>query len=254
MQNQRKRIVAANWKMNTTLQEGLSLLRALLAHPWAISTGCSCVLLPPFTHLFPLAEALKDGVYALGAQNCAHERAGAWTGEVSVRMLADLGVQYVLVGHSERRQHFGEDDGRVQQKIQRVQEENLVPMVCCGEPLAVRQAGTQVSFVERQILSALAVLDAKKPFVVAYEPIWAIGTGQTASADEAQSMHQSIRSLLQSQMGAAVAQRTSILYGGSVKADNITSLMAQSDIDGALVGGASLDAAAFVAIAKAVAC
>lgn len=230
-------------------EEGVALAKQLIA--LRVPDGVKVVLCPPFIHL-PVIEPLTRDVqgFALGAQNCHQEDKGAFTGEVSAKMLRAIGVEYVILGHSERREYFGEDGELLAQKVNRALQEGLIPVFCCGEALDIRNAGTHIAHVANQLEASLFHLDAEDfgKIVIAYEPIWAIGTGQTATPEQAQEMHEAIRGLISSRYGAEVAGRTPILYGGSVGAANAAELFSRPDVDGGLVGGASLKAEDFARI------
>ncbi len=244
-------LIAGNWKMHKTVSEALALVEALVPRVRGLD-GVEVVVAPPFTALYPVARALQGTGVRLAAQNMHWESQGAYTGEVSAPMLTELGVRYVILGHSERRQMFGETDDAVARKAARALAAGITPIVCVGETLEQRDAGRAAEVVESQVRGAAGPLgaDAVDRIVVAYEPVWAIGTGRSASAEQAQEMHARIRGVLATLGGAERARRTRILYGGSVKPGNIRELMAQGDVDGALVGGASLDAESFAAIAR----
>lgn len=244
----RQALVVGNWKMNGTVDSIDMLLGDLLvALPGDLRTEVA--VCPPFPYLPVVAGLLSDSAIAWGAQNLSDQREGAYTGEVSARMLADLYCRYVIVGHSERRSLYGESDALVAAKLAAAQREGLTPILCVGETLAEREGGQTLAVIERQLLAVIDTLGIAvlKHAVLAYEPVWAIGTGKTASPQQAQEVHAFIRQLL-AQHDAAVASRVQILYGGSVNADNAAELFAQADIDGGLVGGASLDAKAFSAV------
>ena len=250
----RKQIVAGNWKMNNTLDEGVALASEVIriANEDPV-TDVDLVLIPPFVHLSEVGGLISEsaGIY-LGAQNCSSEVSGAYTGEVSASMIASSGATHVIIGHSERREYFQEKDEVLARKVDQALSSNLTPIFCCGEPLDIREAGTHESYVTSQIEQGLFHLEieAFSKVVIAYEPIWAIGTGKTASSEQAQEMHKAIRSRLDGQYGADAAQACSILYGGSAKPSNAPELFAQPDVDGGLIGGASLNADDFVAIAR----
>ncbi|CCO08653.1 triose-phosphate isomerase [Desulforamulus hydrothermalis] len=248
----RQKIIAGNWKMHKTTDEARQFVQALQEK----LTDCraAVVICPPFTALAAVAEVLAGSKLALGAQNMHWADQGAYTGEISPLMLQDCGCRYVILGHSERRQYFGETDGQVNQKVKAALAHGLLPVVCVGETLAQRQGGLTETVVGSQTAAALAGLTPEQVagLVIAYEPVWAIGTGQTASEQDAQQVNQYIRALLAEQYGQAAAAAVRILYGGSVKPANAASLLAQPDIDGALVGGASLKAADFLGIIQAV--
>ena len=243
-------LIAGNWKMHKTVNEALALVDALVPRVRDLD-GVEVSVAPPFTALYPVARALQGTPVRLAAQNMHWELQGAYTGEVSAPMLTELGVQYVILGHSERRQMFGETDEAVARKAARALAAGITPIVCVGETLEQRDAGRAADVVEAQVRAAVGPLgaDAVDRIVVAYEPVWAIGTGRSATAEQAQEMHARIREVLAALGGRERAERTRILYGGSVKPGNIRELMAQADVDGALVGGASLDAESFAAIA-----
>ncbi|MBF5041308.1 triose-phosphate isomerase [Aggregicoccus sp. 17bor-14] len=248
----RVKIVAGNWKMNKTVAEALALvgeLRGLLKEV----AGVEVVLAPPFTALHPVAGALAGSGFGLAAQNCHWEPSGAFTGEVAAPMLKELGCAYVIVGHSERRQFFGETDETVNRRSQAVLKAGMLPIVCVGETLQEREAGRTLEVVSRQVKGALAGFSAEQVgrFVLAYEPVWAIGTGRNATSAQAQEVHAAIRQQLAGLHDGATAARVRIQYGGSVKPDNAAELLGQPDVDGALVGGASLKAADFAAIVRA---
>ncbi|WP_298815279.1 triose-phosphate isomerase [Chloroflexus sp.] len=242
-------LIAGNWKMYKTVGEATALVRDLLAGLGSLSDR-EAIVCPPFTALAAVAPLLSDSPLGLGAQNLYPEAQGAFTGEVSPPMLVDVGCRYVIVGHSERRQYFGESDAFVNRKIRAALAHGLRPIVCVGESKPQRDAGQAEPIVTAQVRAALLDItsDQMTDVVIAYEPIWAIGTGDTATPADAQAMHAAIRATLAELYGADVAAAVRIQYGGSVKPDNIDELMAQPDIDGALVGGASLQAASFLRI------
>ncbi|MEP1096838.1 MAG: triose-phosphate isomerase [Cyclobacteriaceae bacterium] len=251
----RKKIVAGNWKMNCTLEEGRKLVsEAMEMSKKELQGNCELIFIPPFIHLPGLgAQIGKGGNLHLGAQNCHQNESGAFTGEISTSMIKSCGATYVIVGHSERREYFKESDELLMEKVNQVLESGLTPIFCCGETLETREAGNQEVVVGDQIEKALfALQDAEiKKIVIAYEPVWAIGTGKTASADQAQEMHAFIRSKIADQYSQETADSISILYGGSVKPDNATEIFSKTDVDGGLIGGASLKARDFIDIAKA---
>lgn len=250
----RKKIVAANWKMNLGLNEGAQLVNDLFNSLPDLDDNKVVVIAPPHIHLTQTASQLmgQEGIY-LGAQNCHHESAGAYTGEVSASMLRSAEVQYVIIGHSERRQYFMEDNAMLAKKVNQALNNGLKVIFCCGEPLEVRDADTQNAYVEEQVKEGLFHLgeDHLKHIVLAYEPIWAIGTGRTASSAQAQDMHAHIRSVIAAQYGNTAANNISILYGGSCKPSNAAELFACPDVDGGLIGGASLKASEFAGIVEA---
>ncbi len=243
-------MVAGNWKMNKTLQEGIQLAQSINDFFEKNRTGSEVVLAPPFIHLGPVAEILTS--VSLGAQNCASEAGGAYTGEVSVAMIRSAGAQYVIIGHSERRTYFGEEDQLLHRKLTLALEEGLKPIFCCGELLPEREAGDHFRVVREQVETALFGLDADafSRVVIAYEPVWAIGTGVTASPAQAQEMHAFIRGLVRERFGDSAAEELTILYGGSCKPSNAGELFANPDVDGGLIGGASLVAEDFIAIVQ----
>jgi triosephosphate isomerase (TIM) len=244
-------LIAGNWKMHKTTAEAVELVEALLA---GVEQGYvddrQVLVCPPFTALYPLAPLLADGPIALGGQNMYPAAQGAFTGETSPAMLRDIGCQYVLIGHSERRQIIGETDEFISQKVQSAVEHGLIPLLCVGETKPQRDAGDAETVTLGQLRAGLGGLAAEQvaELVIAYEPVWAIGTGDTATPADAQAMHAAIRGAVASHYGQAAADAVRILYGGSVKPDNVDTLMAQPDIDGALVGGASLQAEQFLRI------
>ena len=247
--NSRKPVIAGNWKMYKTVPETEAFFAALepqVAHV----QHCDMVIAPPFTALRRAAELGERIGVAISAQDVYWEKEGAWTGAVSAAMIRDAGCRYTLIGHSERRQFFGETDQGVNKKIRAALGAGLQAIVCIGETLAEREAGQTEAVLERQLVQGLAGLTEAdfSPIIIAYEPVWAIGTGRTATPEIAQQAHGFIRLRLTQNVSPAVAGRTRILYGGSVKPDNMGGLMAQPDIDGALVGGASLVANSFAAI------
>jgi triosephosphate isomerase len=250
----RARLVAGNWKMHGSRQANADLLDALLAGlgKQGVPQSCECAVCVPFPYLEQVAARLAGSPLAWGAQNVSEHAAGAFTGEVSVAMLAEFGCRYAIVGHSERRQLFGETDAQVANKFSAAQAGGLVPILCVGETLEAREAGRTEAVVAAQLDAVLATASAAAfvRAVVAYEPVWAIGTGKTASAEQAQAVHAFLRGRLAKQ-DAAVAQGVRILYGGSVKAANAAALFAMPDVDGGLIGGASLVADEFLAIAAA---
>jgi len=246
----RRPLVAGNWKLHKNQSEARSLVAALHQR-LADLRDVEVVVAPVFTALAVVREALRGSAIGLAAQDVYWASKGAFTGEVSAELLQDAGCSYVIVGHSERRQFFGESDEHVQRKARAVLATNMAPIVCVGESLAQREAGETRAHVLRQVGAALDGLAPEQMarVVLAYEPIWAIGTGRNAEPSDAQQVHADIRGLLRERFGAPLAGGTRILYGGSVKPDNAGALMAQADVDGALVGGASLDPESFSAIA-----
>jgi triosephosphate isomerase len=247
----RPKIIAGNWKMNCSPAETEKLLKGILK-TYKPKRGVIAVVCPPFVSLITAAKFLKKRKILLGAQNVSENKNGAYTGDISAEILKSAGVKYVIVGHSERRQFHAETDDLVHAKITRVLEANLIPIVCIGETLAQREANKTEDIVTQQLNGAIAGfnLDQLSRIVIAYEPVWAIGTGKTASPEMAQQVHQLIRSQL-AQKHNELANKIPIIYGGSVKPDNAPGLFDCPDIDGALVGGASLDAGSFIAILNA---
>lgn len=249
----RKQIAAANWKMNLTLQQGELLVEELLKATHDLNENQQVVFAVPFPYLVNVKKMLAGNNHVfVAAQNCYNKVSGAYTGEVSAEILKSIAVDYVILGHSERREYFNESNEMLAEKINICLEYGLKPIFCCGEALEIREAGTQNSYVENQIKESLFHLSAEQlfGFVIAYEPIWAIGTGKTASSAQAQEIHAYIRSVLASKYGSKVADSISILYGGSVKAANAKEIFSQPDVDGGLVGGASLMATEFADIIK----
>ena len=247
----RKPIIAGNWKLNKTPHEAIILANELKREIVDVE-GVDIVLCPPFTALADVGDTLTDTNIALGAQNIFWEDAGAFTGEISGPMLKDLGVSYVIIGHSERRQYFHETNETVNKRLRAALRNALIPIVCVGENLDQRETNKTFDVIKDHCegsLSGLTVDEAKK-IVIAYEPVWAFGTGKTATPAQAQEVHVFIRQLLGKMFGVEIASSIRIQYGGSVTPDNVVSLMAQEDIDGALVGGASLKAPSFAAIVK----
>jgi triosephosphate isomerase len=236
----RKPIIAGNWKMNKTATEAKALVELLKDQ--VTKDEVEVVFCPPYTALMTVAEGLKGSTVGLGAQNMHFEESGAFTGEISADMLLELGVQYVIIGHSERRQYFNETDETVNKKLHKALSKGLIPIVCVGESLEQREQNIQQDVVTRQVRAAFEQVDAQlaEKVIVAYEPIWAIGTGKTASNEQAEEVCGWIRETLEELFGATVSQAIRIQYGGSVNASNVDALMGMPNIDGALVGGASL--------------
>lgn len=249
----RRTFIAGNWKMNKTVADALTLTRELRNAVSQVRDRVEIAIAPPFTALHPVAKALEDSNIALAAQNCHASESGAFTGEIAAPMLKEVGCAWVILGHSERRQFFGETDAGVNRKVAATLKAGMLPIVCVGETLEEREANKTLSVVETQVKGCLAGFGAKEgaQFVIAYEPVWAIGTGKTATSRQAQEVHAHIRQVLTGIWDSATAQQVRIQYGGSVKADNAAELLGMPDIDGALVGGASLKAADFAAIIKA---
>lgn len=251
MDKERKLIIAGNWKMNKTVAEALDLVQGLKRDLGRV-TDVDIVVCPPFTALGEVSKVILDSNIRLGAQNMSEHNVGAFTGEIAAVMLKDFSVRYVILGHSERRQYQKETDGLVARKALAAHQGSLIPIVCVGETLSERQAGLTEQVVGTQVRGSLAGLskDQVAETIVAYEPVWAIGTGLTASPEQAQEMHGFIRRTLAGLYGEAVARKVRLQYGGSVKPANAPELMIQPDVDGALVGGASLEQRSFVDIIK----
>ena len=251
MNKERKLIIAGNWKMNKTVAEALDLVRGLKIE-LANVKEVDIVVCPPFTALCEVSKAILDSNLRLGAQNMSEQNAGAYTGEIAAGMLKEFSVRYVILGHSERRQYQKEPDALIARKAAAVHAASLKPIVCIGETLAERDAGQMQNVLETQARGSLAGLskDQMAETIVAYEPVWAIGTGKTATTAQAQEAHAFIRGVLSKMFDETVARRVRIQYGGSVKASNARELMSQADVDGALVGGAALEARSFVDIIK----
>ncbi|MBO7544596.1 MAG: triose-phosphate isomerase [Bacteroidales bacterium] len=249
----RKKIVAGNWKMNTTVSEGVALAKAVAEKAAGLNNGAGIIVAPPFTHLVSVAEALKGSKVGLSAQNCADHTKGAYTGEVAVDMLVDAGCAWTILGHSERRQYYGETDEKLVEKVRLALDGGLGVILCVGENLDEREAGRHFDVVKAQTENVLFNFSAEdmKKIVIAYEPVWAIGTGKTATAEQAEEIHAYIRKVLADHFGKKVAEDMTILYGGSCKPSNAKELFAQKDIDGGLIGGASLKADDFIGIALA---
>jgi triosephosphate isomerase len=243
----RTALIAGNWKMHNTVGEALTLVDGVLARVTR-SDDREVLVCPPYTALHAVGERLRGSGLLLGAQDVHPEAKGAYTGAIAPGMLRDVGCRYVIVGHSERRQLFGDDDAVINRKVRAVLAAGMHPILCVGETRAQRDAGDATAVVVGQVRDGLAGVEATDTLVVAYEPVWAIGTGATATPDDAQQMHATIRAVLVEWGAADVAARVRILYGGSVKPDNIDELMACPDIDGALVGGASLQPEGFARI------
>ena len=246
----RKKIVAGNWKMNTTVAEGVELAKAVVAKSAEVPAETGLIIAPPFTHLYAVNEVVKGTKVGLSAQNCADHEKGAYTGEVAVNMISGVGCQYTILGHSERREYYGETDEKLCTKIKLALEAGLSPIFCIGEKLEEREAGKHFEVVTAQVKNVLYTLTAEEmaKVIVAYEPVWAIGTGKTATAEQAQEIHACIRSVIAEKFGE-LANEITILYGGSCKPSNAKELFACPDIDGGLIGGAALKADDFIAIA-----
>ncbi len=245
MENRRP-LIAGNWKMFKTCPEAVETARQLVKLI-ADNTAVDVMIAPPFTSLMPVSDVVKGSCVALGAQNLFWEPEGAYTGEISSAMLVSGGCSYVIIGHSERRQYFGETDITVNKKIKAAIKDNLIPVVCVGESEKERESNDTFSVLDKQVAKGLEnlALSDLETLIIAYEPVWAIGTGKTATSKQAQEIHQYLRSLIEKNFGNNLANSVRILYGGSVKPDNIKELMLMPDVDGALVGGASLNAETF---------
>lgn len=246
----RKNIVAGNWKMNKNLQEGLALATELNEALAGAELKCDVVIGTPFIHLASVAAAIDTTKIGVAAQNCANKESGAYTGEISASMVKSTGAEYVILGHSERREYYGETSAILNDKVALALANGLTPIYCCGEALDVRNANEQNAYVKAQLEETVFNLSAEDfaKIVIAYEPIWAIGTGVTASTEQAQDMLAFIRSIIAEKFGKDIAEGTSILYGGSCNAKNAPELFAQADIDGGLIGGAALKVVDFKAI------
>ncbi len=244
----RKQIAAANWKMNLTLQEGEKLMNELIALPHTLNNNQFALFAVPFPYLQVAVQKLggKKNIL-IAAQNCSDKKSGAYTGETSVAMLQSMQINAVLIGHSERREYYHEDNALLAAKVNIALEYNLIPVFCCGEALPMREANKQNEYVATQLKESLFHLTEEQLLhvVIAYEPIWAIGTGVTATSDQAQEMHQYLRSVLAEKYGSVIANEITILYGGSVKGSNAVEIFSKHDVDGGLVGGASLNAQEF---------
>lgn len=238
----RKKIVAGNWKMNLNLQEGVALATELKAALAADKPNCDVVICTPFIHLATVAGIVNDTVIGLGAENCADKEKGAYTGEVSAAQVKSTGAQYVILGHSERRAYYGETAEILKEKVNLALANGLKVVFCIGEVLEEREAGKQNEVVGAQLAGSLYELTAEQMgnIILAYEPVWAIGTGKTATSEQAQDMHAFIRAEIAKQFGAEVAENTSILYGGSCKPSNAREIFSKPDVDGGLIGGAAL--------------
>jgi triosephosphate isomerase len=249
----RKQIAAANWKMNLSLTQAEQLVSDLQSQNLSISENQQVLLAVPFPYLISIKQQINTPQVEVAAQNISATTNGAYTGETSAEMLSGIAINYAIIGHSERRLYYFESNETLAQKINRAFEFNIKPIFCCGEPLEIRELNTQNEFVEIQLKESLFHLSEAqmKGFVIAYEPIWAIGTGKTASSDQAQEMHAHIRQVITQKYGSEIANSVSILYGGSVKASNAVEIFSKPDVDGGLVGGASLVASEFAAIISA---
>jgi len=250
----RRKIVAGNWKMNLELSEGMEFAKSIDSYFKSKPTGTGVVLCTPFIHLAGVSEILKSGKVLLGAQNCASEQSGAYTGEVSPMMIRSTGATYVIIGHSERRTYYHEDDKVLNKKAMLAISTGLEVIFCCGEVLLERESGKHFDVVKRQLDNGLFTLPEEdfRKVVIAYEPVWAIGTGLTATPDQAQEIHNYIRGLVKDRYGADIARDLTILYGGSCKPSNAVEIFSKPDVDGGLIGGASLKKEDFCAIVEAV--
>lgn len=248
----RKNIVAGNWKMNTTLEEGVELADQINSALQGKEKNCEVVICVPFTHLTSVNAVIDPSLIGLGAENCSEHEKGAYTGEVSAPMVKSTGATHVILGHSERRQYFGENNEQLLAKTKQALANGLTPIFCVGEVLEERENGSYNEVVAGQV-EALFSLTPEEfgKIVIAYEPVWAIGTGKTATADQAEDMHAHIRKVIEDKYGKEVAENTSILYGGSCKPGNAKELFAKPDVDGGLIGGAALDAESFMGIIEA---
>lgn len=247
----RKQIAAANWKMNLTIDKAESLLAEILNAGIKLNNDQLAVFAVPFPYLQMAQNKIGNtNNFYIAAQNCYSKKSGAYTGEVSVEMLQSLGIKYVVLGHSERREYFEESNKFLAEKLNIALENNITPIFCCGEPLSIRDAQAQNEFVAKQLEESLFHFskDDIQKIIIAYEPIWAIGTGKTATSEQAQEMHAHLRKVLSDKFGKDIAENISILYGGSVKASNAKEIFSQPDVDGGLVGGASLIASEFITI------
>ncbi len=248
----RKNIVAGNWKMNLGFDDAEDLIDQINEELENFKSNAEVIICPPSPYLELTSDMAEEGYFSCGAQNVAQWNNGAYTGEVSAQMLDSIGVEYCIVGHSERRKYFNETSEEIAQKIDRLMENDIIPIFCCGEALEQREAGKHFEVVENQIKESLFHLSNEQieNIVIAYEPVWAIGTGKTATRDQAQEMHAHIRSLLEKKYSKAIAEEISILYGGSCNSKNAKELFANKDVDGGLIGGASLKKEDFIAIIK----
>lgn len=248
----RRKIVAGNWKMNTTKVDGVELAKQVAEASAEVPAEVGLVVAPPFTHLCAVGKALAGSKVELSAQNCADHTSGAYTGEVSVDMIKAVGCAWTILGHSERREYYGETDEKLVEKTKLALAAGLGVILCVGEKLEQREAGKHFDICAEQVKNVLYHFTAEdmKNIVIAYEPVWAIGTGKTATSEQAQEIHSFIRNVVAEKFGAEVAEDMSILYGGSCKPSNAKELFAQKDIDGGLIGGAALKAADFIEIAK----
>mgnify|MGYP001245120501 CR=1 FL=1 len=244
----RKPLIAGNWKMNTTKTEANTISKSIVENN-KNDSAVELVIIPPFTYLETVYKNINQTAIKLGAQNVNQNTNGAYTGEISITMLNDMNCDYVVIGHSERRQYFNESNEETNQKVLLALNHNITPILCVGESLEERETNKTLSIIENQLKVGLKHIEINSEIVIAYEPIWAIGTGKVATPEQAQEVHTYIRQFL-ANLDQSFAEKTRILYGGSVKPENISNLITKNDIDGALVGGASLDATSFLDIAK----
>lgn len=244
----RELTIAANWKMNKSMQDGLDFVRDMMNR--SSKQHCQVIINVPFIHLYTISNFLNESPVKLGAQNCHHHKSGAYTGEVSAEMIASTGAKYVILGHSERRAYFDESDSLILDKIKVALENGLTPIYCCGEPLNIRDENQHVSYVKNQMTNSIFQLSMSdfRQLIIAYEPIWAIGTGRTATPEQAQEMHAAMRSMIGEAFDDDTANNMSILYGGSCKPSNAESLFSLPDVDGGLIGGASLQVDDFLSL------
>jgi triosephosphate isomerase len=249
----RKQIAAANWKMNLTYQDAEKLLTAVLIESKGLAPHQQVIFAVPFPYLIMAKSAVdEEPGYAIAAQNCYSKRSGAYTGEISAEMIRSIGISYCILGHSERREYFSESNEELATRVTICLEYDITPVFCCGETLDIRDAGQEKQHVKKQLEESLFTLNEEeiRKLIIAYEPVWAIGTGRTASVDQAQEMHAQIRKTIASKYGKDAADSIPVLYGGSVKASNAAEIFAAPDVDGGLVGGAALVAQDFVHIIK----
>lgn len=249
----KEKLVIGNWKMNKTFQEADDLLNDIAEHLQAYQLRTGVVICPPYLYLELATDLAEEYDFSAGAQNCSAYTNGAYTGEISAEMLAEIGVEFCIVGHSERRKYFHEDNATIALKIQQLLKHNIIPIVCCGETSEERTQGNHFQVVEKQIKESLFNLTGKEfeNIIIAYEPIWAIGTGETATPAQAEEMHAFIRQLIEKKYGSEMAFASYILYGGSCNAQNALELFSQNNIDGGLIGGASLSTKDFINIIEA---
>ncbi len=250
----RKKIVAGNWKMNTTIEEGIQLandVNSLVTEQ--ANADVEVIIAPPFTHISEITKQVDSSKISVSSQNCATEESGAYTGEISVNMIKSIGAKYVIIGHSERRAYYNETDEIILKKVKTVLSKSLKPIFCCGEVLEERESNQHFNVITSQIENTLFNISENemKNIVIAYEPVWAIGTGKTASPDQAQEMHKHIRTIIKDKFGNDIADNLSILYGGSCKPSNAKEIFSNPDVDGGLIGGAALQAEDFIQIINA---